>query len=94
MFNFRTYEIMLKGLIGEGEIMNACVLSEKMLDKFHCRQCETFDEVIFGLGQKGLVCNAKELMQKIIGKNVTLGLWPRKPCFLVLDLNLAFQRLF
>ena len=93
-FNFRTYRIMLKGLFGEGETMVACVLSEKMLDKYYRRQCETFDEVIFGLGQKGLVCNAMELMQKIIGKNVTLGLWPGKPCSLALDLNLAFQILF
>ena len=93
-FNFRTYRIMLKGLIGEGETMAACVLSEKMLDKFYCPQCEKFDEVMFGLGQKGLVCNAMELMQKIIGKNVTLVLWSGKPCSSALDLNLAFQILF
>ena len=65
--------ILLKCLIGEGEIMEACVLSEKILDKFFCPQCETFDEVIFGLCQKGLVCKAMELMQKIIGKNIAPG---------------------
>ena len=41
-----------------------------MLEKFFCPRCETFDEIIFGLCQKGLVCKAMELMQKIIEKNV------------------------
>ena len=56
--------ILLKGLIGEGEIMEACVLSEKMLDNLNYPRSEIFYEVIFGLCQKGLVCNAMELMQK------------------------------
>ena len=44
--------------------MEACVLSEKTLDNLNCPRCEIFYEVIFGLCQKGLVCNAMELMQK------------------------------
>ena len=69
-------------------IMEACVLSEKTLVDLNCPRCEIFNEVIFGLCQKGLVCNAMELMQKNNWQETILA--PRtmtwNPCSLALDL--------
>ena len=62
-----------------------------MLEKFFCLLYETFDEVIFGLCQKGLVCKAMELMQKIIEKNVAPGAMAWEALFLSSGSNLSFS---
>ena len=63
-----------------------------MLEKFFCPLYETFDEVIFGLCQKGLVCKAMELTQKIIENNVALGAMAWEALLLSSGSNLSFSK--
>ena len=62
-----------------------------MLEKFFCPRCETFDEIIFGLCQKGLDCKAMELMQKIIEKNVAPGAMAWEALLLSSGSNISFS---
>lgn len=71
--NLQTHRIMLDGLFGKGNIEEACVFMEEMLDKVLVRFCSSFDEVIYGLCQRGLVCKAMELLKKMVDKNVAPG---------------------
>ncbi|KAM1801714.1 hypothetical protein FF1_033046 [Malus domestica] len=68
--NLQTYRIMLDGLFGKGDIEEACVFMEEMLDKVIVHFCSSFDKVIYGLCQRGLVCKAMELLKKMVAKNV------------------------
>ncbi|RXI01526.1 hypothetical protein DVH24_014875 [Malus domestica] len=68
--NLQTYRIMLDGLFGKGDIEEACVFMEEMFDKVIVHFCSSFDEVIYGLCQRGLVCKAMELLKKMVAKNV------------------------
>ncbi|KAB1224524.1 hypothetical protein CJ030_MR2G016413 [Morella rubra] len=72
--NFRTYRIMLEGLVSKGEIIEASVLLEEMLERRFCTsRCATVDEVVLGLCQRGFTCKAVELVQKLVDKNVAPG---------------------
>ena len=59
--NAQTYKIMLDGLLHKCDVNEACVLMEEMLDKQLCRRCSTFEKIICGLCQRGLVCKAEDM---------------------------------
>ncbi|XP_004305097.1 PREDICTED: pentatricopeptide repeat-containing protein At2g38420, mitochondrial-like [Fragaria vesca subsp. vesca] len=71
--NLQTHIIMLDGLFCKGDVDEACIFMEEMLDKFMCRRCSAYDDVIYGLCQRGLVCKAMDLLLKMVDKNVVPG---------------------
>ncbi|XP_024187024.1 pentatricopeptide repeat-containing protein At2g38420, mitochondrial [Rosa chinensis] len=71
--NLQTHRIMLDGLFCKGDIDEACIFMEEMSDKFLCRCCSAYDDVIFGLCQRGFVCKAMDLLLKMVDKNVAPG---------------------
>ncbi|KAL6337777.1 hypothetical protein AAG906_037371 [Vitis piasezkii] len=72
-WNWETYRIMLDGLVGKGEIDESCSLLEEMLDKYFSCWCSTFDEIICELCQRGLVCKALQLVNKMVRKTIAPG---------------------
>ncbi|KAL9314364.1 hypothetical protein ACSQ67_019816 [Phaseolus vulgaris] len=64
---------MLDGLVGKGEIGEACFLLEEMLEKSFFPRSSTFDHIIFQMCQKGLIVEAIELTKKIVAKSFVPG---------------------
>lgn len=72
-WNRETYRIMLDVLVGKGEFDESCSLLEEMLDKYFSCWCFTFDEIICELCQRGLVCKALQLVNKMVSKTINPG---------------------
>ncbi|KAK7374025.1 hypothetical protein VNO80_07448 [Phaseolus coccineus] len=71
--NLHSYRLMLVGLVGEGEIGEACFLLEEMLEKCFFSRSSTFDHIIFQMCQKSLIAEAIELTKKIVAKSFVPG---------------------
>ncbi|KAE8731039.1 hypothetical protein F3Y22_tig00002841pilonHSYRG00216 [Hibiscus syriacus] len=74
-----------------GEILEAFVLVEEVLHKCHFHEGLTFDEVICGLCQRGLVCKALEFVGKMVVKNISPGARAWEALLLSLKLDSKFS---
>ncbi|KAK9986239.1 hypothetical protein SO802_031190 [Lithocarpus litseifolius] len=95
--NFFTYNVYIYGLCKQ---MEAVIKVIGSMEELGCKlNMITYNTLLDAFSKAGELSRTRTLVRdmgkkKIIGKNVTLGLWPGKPCSLALDLNSAFQRLF
>ena len=72
--NLHTYRIVLDGLVGIGEIGEACLLLEEMLEKCLFPRSSTFDDIILHLcAKRTCFTEAMELTKKMVAKSFGPG---------------------
>ncbi|XP_059642831.1 pentatricopeptide repeat-containing protein At2g38420, mitochondrial [Cornus florida] len=89
--NAWTCGIMIRGLVRIGEFDEACSWLRKMLEECCIPHSSTIDEIVCGLCQRGLVCNAMELLEEMVGKDVAPGIRAWEALILGFGYNPSFE---